>query len=175
MTLSSLMLLVAVLSFGQEAITNRHLKFRESSFGNQFKFAQNNKQQLDSILHYSYEINSGELDDAYKEEFGYDANGNLIQAALFNWYESANRWLGLENEEYRYDVNGNLILHISYEWSESNSQWVEVRKHEYTYDASGNLLLDVNFTWDDSTNEWVLFQKYECTFDDDGNLLLDVD
>ena len=112
------------------------------------------KQRLDSVVAPGFD----------KDEYVYDANGNVLLDNYFEW--DGSQWVKSWKDEYTYDGNGNQIQNISYEWN--GSQWVILWKYEFIYDANHNQLQEVNYDWDGSN--WVNSYKSEFVYDLDNNM-----
>ena len=129
------------------------------------------KLRLDSLIYKEWDETSPWLEDR-KEEYGYDANGNIILDIQYSWDESTHRWLGDWKDEYSYDFNRNRVSHIDYKWDKSMSQWVEDRKIENKYDANGNMTSENYYGWDESMSQWVEKFRIENKYDSKGNCTL---
>ncbi len=201
-TLISLVLLVAVCTFGQnpekthryfkEPDSEKHVKNsesgerrnipewviqknRRSSNNNLTKSAQTTKQQLATIITQDWVLSTGKWVDRFKEDHTYNANGNMTKFFFYIWDESTSKWKAYSKDEYSFDSKNNLTQFIKYNWDLITNQLVAYDKDEYTYDASGNLVLSLNSDWDYSTNKWVADFKIENTYDDNGNITEEIE
>ena len=112
------------------------------------------KQRLDSLVAPGFD----------KDNYFYDANGNMIQNIYSEWEE--NHWRYTAKYDNSFDAGGNLVKNITSNWE--NGQWVNFMKDEYTFDANGNQTQNVSFLW--TNNEWVnYYDKDEYIFDANGN------
>ncbi|MCD4725686.1 MAG: T9SS type A sorting domain-containing protein, partial [Bacteroidales bacterium] len=106
----------------------------------------------------------------WKDEYSYDATGNLTEILSYYWNESTSQWVVGWKEECSYDAAGNLTESLAYDWEESTSLWVVDWKDEYSYDATGNLTEILSYYWNESTSQWVACWKDEYSYDAAGNL-----
>lgn len=131
-----------------------------------------------------------------KQEYFYDANGNLEEERGYMWfmdnewhkiekfihsYDGNNNriytlkqnfcngssWENEENYTYAYDGNNNLIESVSQDWD--GSAWVNNGKTSFFYDENNNAYEIWGYSWYES--EWFLYYKNFSTFDDNNNLL----
>lgn len=119
-----------------------------------FKEANIIKQKIDSVVAQGYD----------KEEYIYDANGNMIRNIYFEW--DGSQWRNSVKYEQTFDASGNQTQNIIYNWD--NTQWVNSLKDEFTYDGNGNQTQNTSYIW--SNNQWMNYSgKDEYTFDANGN------
>lgn len=104
----------------------------------------------------------------------YDANGNEIVSANYNWDSSANDWVGSSRYEHRYDAGGNEIFSANYDWDASTNDWAATSKYEHEYDANGYMSSYTSYHWDSSANGWAKSSEYEYEYDAGGRLLFEV-
>jgi len=132
------------------------------------------KQRLDSMIRQQWDDSSSKMVNSSKEEYVYDAAGNMILYATYNWNIDGSEWVGDQKEVYAFDNNGNKILDIFYGWSSTTRQWVERNKNEYTFDTKGNITNDIYFSWDVSIEQWKANNKHEYIYDISGNNTIDL-
>ena len=139
------------------------------------------------------------FDDEFKEEpnskkeYKYDAAGNTIGYAQYNWQDGdwvniiKNETLfdenGRETEyymmqsgrgmryEYLFDADGKKIGYLSY--ALNDGEWTLQSKTEYTFDDNGYVTGGISYTPTDG--EWVVTSKFEDAFDANGRLIANVE
>ncbi len=127
------------------------------------------KQGIDSLIIQFWDESTSQWKIVYKEEFTYDANGNMTQSVPY-MDEGGGQLAADWKSEYTFNANGDKTQRFSYEWDESTSQWVLSGKEEYTYDANGNMTQSDGFGWDESGSKWLVGGKSEYTYDANGNM-----
>jgi hypothetical protein len=129
--------------------------------------------QLDSIIHYSYNDNTGTLDFESKSEFLYGQNKNPetpIVKVKYSWNNNQQSWVADSGFTYEYDKNGNQITCDARFFDTSKPAhlaWTLTMKKEYEYDENANKTLAVQYSWDHNTYSWMqtLKQAYFYTVD----------
>ena len=145
-------------------------KNRNSSQGSFRKTTQSTKQRLDSILYHAWVDSINNWITVLKEEYTYDASGNLTQFLDYEWDDANIKWVASYKREYTYDAGGNQTLYLRFDWDDATTKWVASRKSEFTCDAGGNPTQYLDYEWDDANSKWVADYKSEYTYDADGNL-----
>lgn len=110
------------------------------------------KQRLDSVVATGFD----------KDEFVYDASGNVLLDTYFEWN---GQWVNSWKEQYAYDSNGNRIQKIEYEWD--GSKWMNLHKYESMYDAGNNQIQNAEYNW--LGGQWTNLSKEEISYDSFGN------
>lgn len=129
--------------------------------------------QLDSIIHYNYNDNTGTLEFESKSEFLYGQNKNPetpIVKVKYSWNNNQQSWVADSGFTYEYDKNGNLISNDARFFDTSkptHMAWTLAIKKEYEYDENANKTLAVQYSWDHNTSAWMqtLKQTYFYTVD----------
>jgi hypothetical protein len=116
-----------------------------------------------------YRLDSVVTENTWKEEYTYNANGNITKDVYYEWDEFTSHWQANEKFELDYDASGNNTLYLEYIWDQESSNWLNGSKSEFTYDASGKMTKDLYYDWDEITSEWVKNYKGEYTYDLNGN------
>lgn len=111
------------------------------------------KQRLDSVVAPGFD----------KDEYFYDASGNMIQDIYSEWEE--NHWRTTVKYDYSFGAGGNLEKNITSNWE--NGQWVNFMKDEYTLDDSGRQTEQVRYSWVEG--QYQKSGKEESAFDENGN------
>jgi type IX secretion system substrate protein len=135
-----------------------------------FKTTSGIKQKLDSTVYLSWSRYNGWL-NYLKEEYTFDANGDLIQYLYSDWDVKNNQWNAETKSEYAYNANRNLTQRIYYRWNLTTGKWSEYYKYGYSYDAKGNLIQNIEYDWNKGTSLWEADSKSESTYDANGNKL----
>ncbi len=68
-----------------------------------------------------------------KTEREYDANGNLLEIARYDWNPTATEWIGTTRILYDYDMYDNQIERISQFWNFSVMDWENNSRREHFY------------------------------------------
>jgi hypothetical protein len=224
-TLVSLLLLAATFTFGQNASVENHRKITESGFEKHFKVpgfkdrrnshegafqkyrlnsqssmlksAQTIKQRLDGRIDQAWDGPTSQWVTYNKDEYIYDANGNMTQFLIFDLDATTSQWVSDDKHIYIYDASGNMTQDLDYSLNKTTNQWVlddkyeyaydangnvtqqlfynkgetvSKTKHEYTYNANGNLVQHLFYLLDNATGQYLTSSKNEYSYDDKGNL-----
>ena len=107
------------------------------------------KYQLDSVI----------IEEWDKDEYLYNASGNVIRNTYFGW--NGSQWDNISTEEYAYDENGYLAGTVFSDWD--GTAWAKYWKFERTYDANGNPLKNSGYSWTGSVweNYYIAEFKYD--------------
>ena len=127
-------------------------------------------QKLDSIISVEWDSTTSQWENSYKEEYTYDASGNITVEIDREKDSTTNQWENSYKYEYTYDANGNMTVVIYSEWNDTTSQWENSYKEENTYDANDNMTVEIYSEWNSSTSQWENSSMYEFTCDANGNL-----
>jgi len=133
-----------------------------------------NKNNPSQYTYYSNEGNSL-WEGLIREEYSYDAMGNLTHFESFTQSEISHGWNLVGLTEHNYDNNGNLVLITISELNTIDSTWVPAKKSEFTYDGSGNLTLQIDYVRNEAGTYWINDDRSEYTYDENGNQTLYVD
>jgi len=134
---------------------------------------------MTQFLYYVWDVTNSQWMPHHKEEYTYNANGNLAQLLRSGWNETTNQWIIDFKYEYTYDTSGNMAQFLYYAWDETTSQWVADWKYDYTYDNSysfSDLILPypyyfniilfnhmltgiVYYDWDETSSDWVISSR----------------
>lgn len=116
------------------------------------------------ILYIYYVAKDGEWVPKLKNEYSYDANGNLTLSGVYNWTEF---WRGWSKDEYSYDNDGKRCYEKHYEWSYEINDWGSYWMIEYEYNADGTIALETYSTKKlDEECEVTGKKKYEYTYEE---------
>lgn len=148
-----------------QIIQNKGIAFQNSWL----KSTQATKQRVDSTVFQGWDESTSSWVIFFKEEFTYDANGNMTQSVPY-WDEGTGQLVADWKDDYTYNTNGNKTQCLSSKWDETTSKWVQSDKEEYTYDASGNMTQSVEYGWDETNSKWLVMQKLEYIYDANGNM-----
>jgi len=102
-----------------------------------------------------------------KDEYHYDASGNIIVQTEFNYAYQKGWWISKHTINH-FDESGNMIFrevnnyHIT---SGSVQPWY---KKEYSYDEKGNETLEIGYDWDVPSNAWEESSRYKKTYSYDS-------
>ena len=123
--------------------------------------------QLDSIIHYSYDANTGTLEFESKSEFQYGQNKNPETPNVkvkYSWNSDQRSWIADSGYVYEYDKNGNVISQeVRFYDTNKPAQiaWTLATKVEFKYDENSNKTLKTKYYWDDNISDWIQTQKEE--------------
>lgn len=92
----------------------------------------NNKTQR---LVQNYNLGDETYSNAWMENFYFNASGQLIEEANFNWNSSTNAWEGNSKSNFVYNQSAPHIIETEYDWN--NSDWVPYQKYESTLNSIG--------------------------------------
>ncbi|WP_321285481.1 hypothetical protein [uncultured Sunxiuqinia sp.] len=132
------------------------LKFENNKPGDQeavIKSALDTKQQLDSIVWYSWDDDADQKYVSFKYLMEYNEKGSRILQANYKLDKPSNTWIFYSKYEYEYNNGRELILEKFSELNESTSKWGNTWKQEYGY-TNGNLTQESYFRWNVDTDEW---------------------
>lgn len=197
LTLLSVLLLLAVFSFGQDEVIKNQEKSSELRVTNPKKksnsihqktghvwetqFAKRNarmaaqsgsrvvKQALDSLVAEEYDEGSGQWFPEGKQVFTYNFNGKLTLDIYYFW--DGMQWSPDFKEEYTYAANSTMTENVSYFWNSVN--WEENSKYEYTYNTLNNVTSEVAFYWM-SGSQWEAMFKTDYTYDGNNKLIAEI-
>jgi hypothetical protein len=68
-----------------------------------------------------------------KDEYIYDAYGNMTLGVESYWDETTSQNYFLQKSNYTYDVNGNITSVVHYNWDKNTSQWDAMSNLTYYY------------------------------------------
>ncbi len=189
-TLTTLMLLIVTLSFGQtKSLKNLLKKDGKHSRGlhmiglnsnsSTLKSTQDYKLQMDSVVEYS---SYDEATDTYSSEYedekyvfiSYNENGYVSKLIKY-WLDEANGWSENVVGVFTYDDDNNLTLYCEYSYDEDAKDNIGTSsyKEEYTYDSNGYLATYIESNYSDGS--WVPDTKVVYTNDDNGNCTQEID
>lgn len=98
-----------------------------------YTFSGNNL--IQKIVH-EYDTNTYQWTILNKNEFTYNASGNLELQILSNWDDNMNDYVFKYKDVYLFDGNGNRTDGIYSEWLGNPAEWIEYFKGEYVYDLN---------------------------------------
>jgi hypothetical protein len=104
----------------------------------------------------------------FKGTSSYDANGNTLSTAWFDWDVDAMAWIGSVQYVYTYDEDENRTSYAFLYWNSDSSRWENWQIDVYSYDGSGNHVRTVSSNWDLINQKWVEMTKSDYTFNGDG-------
>ena len=128
------------------------------------------KQQLDSLIYEEWDENTSQLAFGYKQEFKYDAIGNVIWESYFDWDEITGDWVEEGQYVYSYDSRENMKLLTGYKKDQITEDWVFNYKEEYDYDLNRNVISEAKYNRNSEAEEWVGRDKWEYAYDSNGNM-----
>lgn len=112
-------------------------------------------QHLDSVI----------IEEWDKNEFLYDASGNVTRNTYFEW--SGSQWDNISKEDYTYDENRHLASTVYSDWN--GTGWAKNWKFERTYDSKGNPLKNSGYSWTGSV--WENYYIAEFKFDSNDRIM----
>ena len=150
---------------------------------------------LDSILMDDYGGISGALNGRIKDDYTYDAVGNMTHFTYL-WNADRTRWVNSTKLQTTFNGNGDPAQVLSYGWDLNSNSWIlgltlvytydtngrmtlnlntwhsgtPADKTERTYDANGNMTREIWYLWNTNNNQWAKFQKDEFVYDVNGNI-----
>lgn len=128
---------------------------------------------LDSTIgHYRDEV-AGQWVPSFKEEYAYDAAGNLTLFKVYNADTVSNRWIPDDKNEYAYNAGGDLTVYLFSAWDTTTGQWFEQYKEENIYGAGGRLTQYFSYAWDYDSGKWETGLKSEFAYDGSGHMILE--
>ena len=71
-----------------------------------------------------------------KQETTYDAVGNVLESASYQWDAAAQAWAGYYRTVSTYDDRGNTLTDTSYSWDADTKQWTEEYFMEWVLDPA---------------------------------------
>ncbi len=98
-----------------------------------------------------------------KDEYDYDAKGNMISWIGYKLDERTNKLVFDFKDTHTYNASRKETSWINYEWDTTTSKWFGTVKYEFTYDASGYMTKYVRYSPDWQTNQLVAAGKHEFT------------
>ena len=119
---------------------------------------------LDSIYHWDFWFTLNQMVLAYKIEYTYDSNGNLISQVRKNW--NGTSW-GYWNR-YLFTYNQNNYLATSVYQIVGGSPWYNSDSVTYFYDANNNLISEERQVW--NFNTWVNDEQYFYAYNSRSHL-----
>lgn len=123
--------------------------------------------QLDSIIHYNYDANTGSLKFESKSVFQYSQNNNPETPNIkvkYSWDSNQQSWIADSGYVYEYDKNGNEISQEArfYDTNKpAQIAWTLATKIEFEYNENANKTLMTTYFWDSNISGWVQTQKEE--------------
>ncbi|MFC2116282.1 PKD domain-containing protein, partial [Bacteroidota bacterium] len=106
--------------------------------------------------------------ESWKEVTGYDANGNMILEAFYNW-DGESQWYGSSKYEYTFNASNAVTEEIDSYWDYFNSKWYIENKYTYNHDGIGNIIEEASFLYDTASmtyiNDWKDIYEYDLTVD----------
>ncbi|MCQ2311303.1 MAG: hypothetical protein MJZ64_06110, partial [Paludibacteraceae bacterium] len=97
-----------------------------------------------------YTWKDGEKTGVAKEEYAYDAGGNLTMTTIYQWDTTAKTFIPISKLQIEYDEWDNEIYHEEY--AIQNGKWVGITKEEHTYTDKTYLTEEIIYQWDASAN-----------------------
>lgn len=119
-------------------------------------------------VYYEYDYSGGKGWTALqKNEYKYDANGNIIEETIYLAGASAGQWTPYSMTKAAWDDRGLQTLYEPYLWDGAAWQGVD-EKQEYAWADKNHMTQCKSYTWQDG--QWVYYVNLENDFD--GNLNL---
>lgn len=118
--------------------------------------------------------NDGTLEQMYKEEVSYNAEGYAYLWIDYNWSAFTSSWVPDSKEEDFFDANADLVLNLESIFDEMSSVWLDVYKSEYTYNANHQIITETYFELDEETMQWEKEGKEELSYDEQGNVTVSI-
>lgn len=101
------------------------------------------------------------------------SNGLLTIGNLFTWNADINDWRLAIKEEFSYDAQNRLTSIVSL--VNNNGVWEQEYKEEVTYNAAGYAYLWIDYNWSPTNSLWIPFSKDEDFFDVDGYVEMNIE
>lgn len=107
---------------------------------------------------------------AWKQEYLYKANGQLLEFWLAGWDPDNNDWNPPVKQLYDYLPNDSLDCIYKFSWNELTETYDSTEKEKYYYNADGLVETIVGWVVDENQPGFLVpEQKYEFSFDAAGN------
>jgi hypothetical protein len=134
-----------------------------------FVYTNNDKghPKKENIYKWNAESGSWEslIDNTFKHEYEYDANGNLILRKQSKKNEDGS-WFVYSKNEALFDNKGRQTMKALYQYIDYNNKLEGMERLEYEYDEFGDLKVNKRYYWNDREDQWSAPHRYTYFYKD---------
>ena len=156
--------LIEEITYNWESTIHVWAPYRKDQYG----YDQYGNQNLNATLFYEDAL--AQWVGAWKQDYVYKANGQLLEFYLAGWDYDNNDWTPPVKQLYDYLANDSLDCIYKFSWNELTETYDSTEKEKYYYNADGLVERIVGWVEDENQPGFLVpEQKYEFSFDAAGN------
>jgi len=128
-----------------------------------YEFSINASGKVDKITTFKID-SSNQWIGAYREEYVYDENGNVILLVNSEWDTIISDWVSKYKIEREFNTNSQMTFELTYRWNKDQNDWGFNDKRTFDFDINGNIKTANYYSWKINNNNWYLHHNSESFY-----------